>query len=77
MKTAKDFTIFGVFIPAGTPVRETNSCAVIARYDESEGCRFDKRANYAKPSHNTAIAIPWSYTDEAELDRVIDEASYQ
>ena len=88
MKTQRPFRAFGIFIPAGYPLQDTDSCAVVARYDESKGCAFEKGCKlYVKPNHNTPVAVPRSYMErdepepltanEKELERVIDESRYQ
>ena len=63
MHTNKDFSVFGIFIPAGTKVTDTNSCAVIAQYDEKKGCSFNKKAKYVKPKNGSSVAIPRSYAE--------------
>jgi hypothetical protein len=64
MHTNKDFSIFGIFIPAGTKVTDTtDSCAVVAIYDEKKGCSFNKKAKYAKPKNGDFVAIPRSYAE--------------
>jgi hypothetical protein len=60
MTTKQRYTIFGITIPAGIEVTDTESCAVLVRYDESKGFSFDKSKNklWVKPKHNDLIAIP-------------------
>ena len=52
--------MFGITIPAGIEVIDTESCAVLVRYDESKGFSFDNSKNklWVKPEHNKLIAIP-------------------
>lgn len=57
MKTIADYSIFGVFIPKGTEIIEGENCAHLVRYDETKGCRFDKKAKYIRPKHNQLIPI--------------------
>lgn len=63
MQTNKDFSIFGIFIPAGTKVIDTKSCAVLAEYNEKKGCYFNKRAQYIKPKNGALLTIPRSYAE--------------
>jgi hypothetical protein len=59
-RTKRSYTIFGITIPEGTKVIDTESCAVLVRYDESKGFSFDNSKNklWRKPRHNTLITIP-------------------
>ena len=67
MKTKRDWTGFGIFIPKGTPVEDTESCAVLARYDEARGCTFTKgekgTPGYMHPRPGTPIALPREIAD--------------
>jgi len=60
MTTKQPYTMFGITIPAGIEVIDTESCAVLVRYDESKGFSFDNSKNklWVKPEHNKLIAIP-------------------
>lgn len=59
MKTKQDIQTFGIFIPKGFPVVDTESCACVAYYDESNGCSFkpEKGKPYFKPKNKFPIAV--------------------
>lgn len=59
MKTKQDIQKFGIFIPKGFPVVDTESCACVAYYDESNGCFFkpEKGKPYFKPKNKFPIAV--------------------
>jgi hypothetical protein len=64
MTTKQQYTIFGTTIPAGIEVIDTESCAVLVRYDESKGFSFDKKNKlWAKPKHGHPIAIPRDWAE--------------
>jgi hypothetical protein len=67
-KTNKDFRLFGIFIPKGTVVIESqDSCALLAQYDETKGCTFDKKSIYTKPTTGLRlVALDRSYVDDLE-----------
>jgi len=77
MQTTEEYTFAGITIPAWTECEDTESCAVIVRYDESKGCKFDTKSRYHKPAHGTPIAVPRRLTDTRALELVVDEAMYQ
>lgn len=64
MKTTKTYTAFGVTIPAGSEAIDTESCAVMVRYDETKGHRFVPKAKYMRPRHGHPIAVPRFYVEE-------------
>ena len=62
-KTKHEFKIFGITIPKGYPVEETQSCACIARY--GEGCSFtlEKGKGYMKPKVGFPVAVGNSHRE--------------
>ena len=66
MKTTRNYTAFGTTIPAGSDAIDTDSCAVIVRYDETKGHCFDPKAKYMRPRHGLPIAVPRSYVENDE-----------